>query len=92
MPSLELGPATTYAVLLLVQALHLLHHRLARQHISAVEVLTAAVLCLPPTAPLPPALLVGLHLALATILALGSLALRRLAPRHDGKPWLPGYG
>lgn len=47
MPSLELGPATTYAVLLLVQALHLLHHR---------------------------------------------LALRRLAPRHDGKPWLPGYG
>ena len=34
-------PSFTFAVLLVVQALHLLHHRLAKRHISFAEVLEA---------------------------------------------------
>ena len=42
-----LTPITTYVVLLVVQALHLFHHRLAKRHISFAEVISAAVLCVP---------------------------------------------
>jgi len=38
-------PQTTYIALLVVQALHLLHHRLAKRHISFGEVASAIVLC-----------------------------------------------
>lgn len=43
-----LTPQTTYIVLLIVQALHLLHHRVAKRHISFAEVISGAVLCVPP--------------------------------------------
>ena len=33
-----LTPAHTYVALLVVQAAHLLHHRLAKRHISAVQI------------------------------------------------------
>lgn len=36
-------PQITYFVQLGVQALHLLHHRLAKRHISFAEVASAAV-------------------------------------------------
>ena len=39
-----LTPACTYVALLIVQSAHLLHHRLAKRHISFVEVVSAAVL------------------------------------------------
>ncbi len=44
----------TYIALLVVQAFHLLHHRLAKRHISFAEVVSAVVLCIPPWDPLRP--------------------------------------
>lgn len=82
-----LRPEATYALLLAAQALHLLHHRLAKRHISFVEVVAAAVLLVPPTAPVPPALLMSAHLALVAVQAAGSLWIRRLSP-----DWSPPTG
>ena len=45
---LMLTPQSTYIALLIVQALYLLHHRLAKRHISFAEVISAIVLCVPP--------------------------------------------
>lgn len=39
-----LTPQVTYVALLVVQAFHLLHHRLAIRHISFAEVISAVVL------------------------------------------------
>ena len=75
-----MSPTTTYQILLAVQALHLLHHRLAKRHISFAEVVSSLLLCVPTTAPIWPALLMGAHLAAATIQIIGSLAIRRLSP------------
>lgn len=75
-----LTPQSTYVALLAVQALHLLHHRLAKRHISFAEVVSAVVLCVPPWAPVPGWLLMGAHLALITVQAVGSLWIRKLSP------------
>lgn len=49
--------------MLVVQTLLLLHHRLAKRHISFAEVAVAASLCMPPTTVLVHlAWLVGIHL------------------------------
>ena len=48
-----LTPQATYFALLAVQALHLLHHRLAKRHNTNAEVFSALVLCVPPWSPLP---------------------------------------
>lgn len=40
---------TTYIALLIVQTAHLLHHRLAKRHISFAEVASSAILCVPLT-------------------------------------------
>ena len=77
------SPEITYVVLLVVQALHLLHHRLAKRHISFVEVLSAGVLCVPLTAPVPPLVLAAAHLALAAVQVVGSLWIRRLSPSWE---------
>lgn len=73
-------PQTTYIALLVVQAFHLLHHRLAKRHISFAEVVSAVVLCVPPWAPAPGWLLMGAHLALITVQLVGSLWIKRLSP------------
>ena len=75
-----LRPEATYILLLAAQALHLLHHRLAKRHISFAEVAAAAVLMVPPSAPVPPALLMAAHLALVGVQVVGSLWLKRLSP------------
>lgn len=75
-----LTPGITYTVLLVVSALHLLHHRVAKRHISFAEVASATVLCVPITAPLPAWILMGAHLAIAAIQVVGSLSIRRLSP------------
>jgi hypothetical protein len=75
----------TYLALLIVQALHLLHHRLAKRHISFAEVVSAIVLCVPPWAPLPAWLLMGAHLTLIAVQIIGSLWIKRLSP-----DWLIG--
>ena len=73
-------PQSTYIALLVVQALHLLHHRLAKRHISFAEVVSAIVLCMPPWAPLPAFLLMGAHLILIAVQIVGSLWINKLSP------------
>ena len=76
-----LTPTTTYIVLLVVQALHLLHHRVAKRHISFAEVASALVLCVPPfLVSLPAWAFMGTHLTLAAIQIVGSLWIRKLSP------------
>jgi hypothetical protein len=76
-----LTPTFTYLALLIVQVAHLLHHRLAKRHISFVEVVTAAVLCLPPfLISLPAVVFVSIHLILIAVQVLGSVWIRRLTP------------
>lgn len=79
-------PAHTYTLLLVVQALHLLHHRLAKRHISFAEVVSAGVLCVPPTSPVPGWLLCTTHLLLVVIQVIGSLFIRRLSPAWPAEP------
>ncbi|MET0646133.1 MAG: hypothetical protein ABW208_05885 [Pyrinomonadaceae bacterium] len=76
-----LTPTATYIALLLVQALHLFHHRVARRHISFAEVVSAAVLCVPPFAvSLPAWVFMAAHLSLIVIQIVGSLWIKRLSP------------
>ena len=75
-----LTPQSTYLMLLAVQALHLLHHRLAKRHISFAEVVSALVLCVPPWAPLPAWLLMGAHLIMIVVQVVGSLWIKKLSP------------
>lgn len=78
-------PQTTYFVLLVVQALHLLHHRLAKRHISFAEVASAAVLCVPPWTPLPAWLLMAAHLTLSAVQIIGSFWIKKLSPQWSDK-------
>jgi hypothetical protein len=80
-----LTPQTTYIALLVVQALHLLHHRLVKRHISFAEVVSAVVLCVPPWTPVPPWLLMSTHLTLIVVQVIGSVWIKRLSP-----DWLIG--
>ena len=67
--------------LLVVQAFHLLHHRLAKRHISFAEVVSAVVLCFPPFLfQLPSAAFITAHLFLITVQIVGSLWIRKLSP------------
>jgi hypothetical protein len=76
-----LTPTVTYLALLVVQTLHLFHHRLSKRHISFAEVISAAVLCIPPfLVALPAWVFIGAHLALIAIQITGSLWIKRLSP------------
>jgi hypothetical protein len=76
-----LTPTITYFALLVVQALHLFHHRLAKRHISFAEVVSAVVLCVPPfIASLPAWLFISVHLALIAIQLVGSVWIKKLSP------------
>jgi hypothetical protein len=77
---MTLTPQLTFMVLLVVQSVHLLHHRLARRHISFVEVISAALLCVPLSLPLPSWLFVAAHLAMIGIQVVGSVWIRKLSP------------
>lgn len=83
-----IDPQSTYFALLVVQAAHLLHHRIAKRHISFAEVVSAVVLCFPPAAVRLPALLfVAVHLALIAVQIVGSVWIKRLSP-----DWSPRRG
>lgn len=75
-----LDPSFTYQILLLVQACHLLHHRIAKRHISFVEAIAAAVLCIQPSWFTYGLFLGILHLCLATIQVIGSVWIKRFSP------------
>lgn len=72
----------TYLALLVVQMLHLMHHRLARRHISFVEVVSAGVLCAPPMLlPVVPVwVFVPVHAALIAVQIVGSIWIDKLSP------------
>jgi hypothetical protein len=74
-----LTPELTRAALLAIQALHLLHHRLAKRHISYAEVMGAALLCVPPTWP-PAWLIMAAHLGISGVQIVGSVWIKRLSP------------
>lgn len=78
---MKLSPQITFTILLLVQAGHLLQHRLAKRHISFAEVVSAAVLCVPLNGPVPVWLLMTAHLALVAVQSVGSIWLKRLSPQ-----------
>lgn len=80
-----LTPDVTYGSLLIVQALHLLHHRLAKRHISFAEVVSASVPCIPPSTPLPALLMMGVHGLLIGVQLIGSLWIKRPSPTWDGR-------
>lgn len=75
-----LNTKTTFLILLGVQTLHLLHHRLAKQHISFAEVASSSLLCVPLSWPVPAPLLMTAHLVLAAVQVVGSLWIKRLSP------------
>ena len=77
-------PAASFTVLLVVQALHLLHHRLAKRHISFVEGLAAGVLCVPLTLSIPGWCYVVAHLGVALVQVIGSTDIRRFSPSWAG--------
>ena len=86
-----LTPEITYVVLLIIQALHLLHHRLAKRHISFVEVTASGVLCIP-VATVPGPLLMAVHLVLTGIQIVGSIWIDKLSPTHAGRGPLANLG
>lgn len=69
----------TFTILLVTQALHLLHHRVAKRHISYVEGVTGVVLCVPLDVA-PAWALMTAHLSLVAIQIVGSVAIDRLSP------------
>lgn len=70
----------TYTALLIVQALHLLHHRLVRRQISYVEGVTGLLLCVNPAwMPWSEALAVA-HITAISVQIIGSLFIYRLSP------------
>jgi hypothetical protein len=75
-----LTPQHTYIALLAVQALHLLHHRLTKRHISFAEVVSALVLCVPWWLPIPGIVLMGAHIALIIVQIVGSIWIEKLSP------------
>ena len=77
---MRLTPLHTYFALLVVQALHLLHHRLTKRHISLAEVISATVLCVQWWIPLPRLLLMGVHVMLIVVQIIGSVWIRKLSP------------
>ena len=82
---MTLTPQATYVALLLVQTLHLFHHRVAKRHISFAEVASSAILCVPPALGLPSALYIAVHLVMIAVQIIGSLFIRRLSPTWDGR-------
>ena len=77
---MALTPQITFVALLIAQALHLLHHRLAKRHISFAEVIGGAILCVPLTLAIPATLYMAAHLTMIAVQLVGSLWIRRLSP------------
>ena len=82
---MSLTPQATYFALLTVQTAHLLHHRLAKRHISFAEVLSSAILCVPLTLGLPGWLYSTAHLGMIAVQMVGSFWIRRLSPAWESR-------
>jgi hypothetical protein len=77
---MSLTPQATYVALLVVQTAHLLHHRLAKRHISFAEVVSSAILCVPLTLAVPGWTYMTAHLTMIAVQIVGSIWIRRLSP------------
>lgn len=76
-----LTPAHTYVALLVVQGLHLFHHRLVKRHISYAETISSFVLCFPPfLINLPAVVFMSAHIAMIVIQVAGSIWIQKLSP------------
>ena len=76
-----LTPTHTYVALLVVQALHLFHHRLVKRHISFAETISAVVLCFPPfLIDLPALVFMAAHLTMIAVQLVGSIWIQKLSP------------
>jgi hypothetical protein len=76
-----LTPTHTYMALLIVQGLHLLHHRLVKRHISYAETISSLVLCFPPfVITLPAIVFMSAHIAMIVIQLVGSIWIQKLSP------------
>ena len=82
---MTLTPSATYTALLFVQTAHLLHHRIAKRHISFAEVISSGILCVPLTLALPAWLFMTAHLSMIAVQIVGSLWIRRLSPAWETK-------
>ena len=78
-------PQLTYILLLVVQTLHLLHHRLAKRHISFAEVASSAILCVPLTLGLPGWVYSTAHLGMIAVQIVGSIWIRKLSPTWESR-------
>lgn len=80
MPEMSLV-SWSWILLAVVQTGHLLHHRLARRHISLAEVTSSALLLAPPGAGLVPDLVLATaHGTMAAVQLVGSIWIDRLSP------------
>ena len=76
-----LTPEHTYMALLVVQALHLFHHRLVKRHISFAETISSVVLCFPPfLVSLPAVVFMTAHITMIAVQVAGSIWIRKLSP------------
>lgn len=76
-----LTPEHTYVALLIVQGLHLLHHRLVKRHISYAETISSLVLCFPPfLIALPALVFMTAHIAMILVQTVGSIWIQKLSP------------
>jgi hypothetical protein len=82
---MNLTPQGTYIALLVVQTAHLLHHRIAKRHISFAEVTSSAILCVPLSLPIEVWMFMTAHLAMIGIQIVGSIWIRRLSPSWNGE-------
>jgi len=82
---MSLTPQATYIALLVVQTAHLLHHRLAKRHISFAEVLSSAILCVPLTLGVPAWLYMAAHLGMIAVQIAGSIWIRKLSPLWESR-------
>ena len=77
---MTLTPKHSFVTLLLVQTVHLLHHRLARRHISFAEVISSATLCVPLSLAIPGWTYSSVHIAMIVVQVVGSVWIGRLSP------------
>ncbi len=83
---LEISSQQTYQFLLIVQALHLFHHRVTKRHISYAEVTGGIVLCFLPSAALfPDWAYIASHLLMSTIQIIGSIWIEKFSPDWNGR-------
>ena len=74
-------PLHTYLALLIVQTLHLFHHRLVKRHISFAETISSLVLCFPPfLISLPAVVFMTAHITMIVVQVVGSIWIRKLSP------------